>query len=53
MSIDRSLRVRGKLTGKRSVMKRDERVAKLIADKKMDAKAPKAIGLPKTLAPKV
>lgn len=52
MSMDRSLRVRGKLTGKRSVMKRDERVAKLLADKKMDGKSAKALGLPKTLAPK-
>jgi small basic protein (TIGR04137 family) len=52
MSIDRSLRVSGNLTTKRSVMTRAERISKLIADKKMDAEKAKALGLPKTLSPK-
>ena len=46
MSMDRSLRVKAGMGGKRSVMKRSERIAKLVADKKHDGK--KALGLAKT-----
>ncbi len=49
MSLDRSLKNSWKLAGKRSVMKRAERVEKMIADKKLDPKKDSAIGLPKTL----
>jgi len=52
MSLDRSLTLSSKLGGKRSVMKRSERIAKLIADKRLDPASPKALGLPKTLIPK-
>lgn len=47
MSLDASLKTKGNLTGKRSVMTRAERVAALKADKKIDDKS-KALGLPKT-----
>ncbi|HRQ71464.1 MAG: small basic protein [Phycisphaerales bacterium] len=49
MSMDRSLKTKGNLAGKRSVMKRSERIAKMQADKKFDPKKDKALGLPKTL----
>lgn len=52
MSLDRSLRVSSTSASKRSVMTRDERIAKLVADKKFDAKKDKALGLAKTLAGK-
>jgi small basic protein (TIGR04137 family) len=52
MSLDRSLKTGGKLASKRSVMKREERIAKLTEDKKFDPKAGKPLGLPKTLAAK-
>ncbi len=52
MSIDRSLKISAKLSGKRSVMTRAERVAKLTADKKFDPKKDKVLGIPKTLIPK-
>jgi len=52
MSLDRSLKVSSKMAGKRSVMKRSERIAKMIADKKYDPSKDKALGLPKTLIPK-
>lgn len=48
MSRDPSLKIKGGLTGKRSVMTRPERVAKLIADKKLDPKKDSALGLRKT-----
>jgi len=48
MSIDRSLKTKGSLTGKRSVMTRAERVSALKASKRMDEKSAKALGLPKT-----
>lgn len=48
MSIDSSLKIKGGLTGKRSVMTRAERVAALKADKRLDPKDPKVLGLPKT-----
>ncbi|MCA9287630.1 MAG: small basic protein [Phycisphaerales bacterium] len=52
MSLDPSLKTKASLTGKRSVMKRDERIAKMAADKKFDPKKDKALGIPKTLVPK-
>lgn len=52
MSMDRSLKSRGKLAAKRSVLKRSERVAKMMSDKKFDTKKDKVLGLPKTLVPK-
>ena len=48
MSIDSSLKVKGNLTGSRSVMTRAERIAALKADKRFDAKKDKPLGLPKT-----
>ncbi len=52
MSLDRSLRVSAQTAGKRSVMTRAERIAKMVSDKKFDMKSGKALGIPKTLAPK-
>ncbi|HLO40697.1 MAG TPA: small basic protein [Phycisphaerales bacterium] len=52
MSLDSSLRVSAQTAGKRSVMTRAERIAKMLADKKFDMKNGKALGLPKTLVPK-
>ena len=52
MSLDRSLKTKGKLTQKRSVMTRAERIEKLQADKKHNPDKDGALGLPKTLAPK-
>ena len=52
MSLDSSLKTKSMLTGKRSVMTRDERIAKMLADKKFDLKKDKVLGIPKTLAPK-
>lgn len=52
MSLDRSLKTGGKLSSKRSVMKRTERIAKMITDRKFDPAKDRAIGIPKTLAPK-
>ena len=48
MSIDPSLKTKGKLDGKRSVLTRPERVAQLEADKKHDPKKDGSLGLPKT-----
>lgn len=48
MSLDRSLKTAGNLTGKRSVMTRAERVEKLKADRKFDPKNDTPLGLPKT-----
>ena len=53
MSLDRSLKTGGALAAKRSVMKRSERIAKMIEDKKFDPKKNKPLGLPKTLVAKV
>lgn len=53
MSLDPSLKVKGKLAGKRSVLRRDERVERLKQDKKIDPKKDSALGLPKVKAPKV
>ncbi|CAG1000246.1 hypothetical protein PHYC_02827 [Phycisphaerales bacterium] len=52
MSLDRSLKLSANLAGKRSVMTRAERIGKMTADKKFDAKKDKALGLPKTLVSK-
>ena len=50
MSLDRSLKTKGKLTDKRSVLTRAERVAKIQADAKDTAPKQRALGLPKTLS---
>lgn len=52
MSLDRSLKSGGKLAAKRSVLRREERIAKMVEDKKFDMKAGKPLGLPKTLVPR-
>ncbi|MBX3357929.1 MAG: small basic protein [Phycisphaeraceae bacterium] len=48
MSLDRSLKTSSTMASARSVLTRAERMTKMIADKKMDAKKPRALGLPKT-----
>ncbi len=48
MSLDPSLKTKGKLTGKRSVMTRQERIEKMLAEKKMTEDKKQALGLPKT-----
>jgi len=48
MSLDTSLKTKGGLKGTRSVLTRAERVAKLIAEKRLDPKKDHALGLPKT-----
>jgi small basic protein (TIGR04137 family) len=48
MSLDRSLRVAGGMSKKRSVLTRAERVAKMAADKKIDTNKHGALGIPKT-----
>lgn len=53
MSLDRSLKTGGKLATKRSVMKREERIAKMQEDKKFDPKKDRPLGIPKTLVAKV
>ena len=40
------------MAAKRSVMKRSERIAKMVTDKKFDTKKDKPLGLPKTLVGK-
>ena len=52
MSLDRSLKLSANMSGKRSVLTRTERVAKLVADKKFDTKKDKDLGIAKTLVPK-
>lgn len=52
MSLDRSLKISKQMSGKRSVMTRAERIAKMVSDKKLDPKKDKVLGLPKTLVPK-
>lgn len=52
MSLDPSLKVTTNTAGKRSVLTRTERIAKLQADKKFDLKKDKALGLAKTLVGK-
>ncbi|MEL7472849.1 MAG: small basic protein [Planctomycetota bacterium] len=48
MSIDNSLKVKGGLSGKRNVLKRAERIAKMKANKSFEADKDKPLGLPKT-----
>lgn len=48
MSLDRSLKSKGKLSGKRSVMTRPERIEKMTSDRRLDPKKDRALGLPKT-----
>lgn len=48
MSLDSSLKIKGGLKGKRSVLRRAERVAELKADKKFNPKKNSVLGLPKT-----
>ncbi len=48
MSIDASLKTKGKLTEKRSVMTRAERIEALKDEKKFNLEKPAALGLPKT-----
>ena len=48
MSIDPSLKIKGKLAGTRTVMTRAERVEALAAEKKLNPKKDKVLGLPKT-----
>ncbi len=50
MSLDRSLKTKGKLTEKRSVLTRAERVAKIQAESKDASSKQRALGLPKTLS---
>jgi small basic protein (TIGR04137 family) len=52
MSLDRSLKISANLAGKRSVMTRAERIAKMEADKKFNPEKNSALGLPKTLVVK-
>ena len=52
MSLDPSLKISMTMTGKRSVLTRAERIAKLVADKKFDSKKDKALGLAQTLVGK-
>lgn len=48
MSLDSSLKTKGALAGKRSVMTRAERIATLKDEKRFDPKKDKPLGLPKT-----
>lgn len=48
MSLDPSLKLKGSLTGRRSVMTRAERVQALIDEKRLNPENGKALGLPKT-----
>jgi small basic protein (TIGR04137 family) len=52
MSLDRSLKISANMSGKRSVLTRAERIAKLQADKRFDEKKDKVLGLAKTLTGK-
>lgn len=52
MSLDRSLKISANLAGKRSVLTRTERVAKLKLEKKWDDKKSTALNIPKTLVGK-
>ncbi len=50
MSLDSSLKTKGGLAGKRSVLTRAERIAKLVEEKKIDTKKDGSLGLAKTLS---
>lgn len=52
MSLDRSLKISANMSGKRSVLTRAERIAKLQADKRFDVKKDKVLGLAKTVVGK-
>ena len=52
MSLDPSLKITRNMAGKRSVLTRVERIAKLKADKKLDEKNGKVLGIAKTLVGK-
>jgi len=52
MSLDRSLKVATNMAGKRSVLKREERVAKMVVDKKFDSSKDSVLGIAKTLVGK-
>lgn len=52
MSLDPSLKITANMSGKRSVLKREERIAKMKADKKFDEKKGKVLGIAKTLVGK-
>lgn len=49
MSLDSSLKTGGNLAGKRSVLKRNERLERLKDTKGYDPKEKGALGLPKTM----
>lgn len=48
MSLNRSLKSKGKLSVVRTVLTRPERIAKMKANKTFDPKKDTALGLPKT-----
>lgn len=48
MSLDRSLKSKGSMASSRSVLTRAERIGKLAAEKRFDAKKDKVLGLAKT-----
>jgi small basic protein (TIGR04137 family) len=48
MSLDSSLKTAGNLAGKRSVLKRNERMERFLETKKYDPKAKGVLGMPKT-----
>lgn len=52
MSMDPSLKVKGAMGGKRSVLTRAERITKMMTDKKFDTNKDKPLGIPKTLVGK-
>lgn len=52
MSLDRSLKVKAGMSGKRSVLTRAERINKLKVEKKFDAEKTRVLGLAKTLVGK-
>jgi len=47
MSLDRTLKLRGGLTGARSVLSRAERIARLVDEGKFDPEKDNPLGLPK------
>ena len=47
MSLDRTLKLRGALSGSRSVLTRAERIARLVNEGKFDPEADNPMGLPK------
>ncbi|MDP6547149.1 MAG: small basic protein [Phycisphaerae bacterium] len=47
MSLDRTLRLKGALSGSRSVLTRAERIARLVTEGKFDPESDNPLGLPK------